>query len=146
MTRTGFSCANPLATASRYITSNRRPLSGRACRKPLIGARRAGPLRSVPPVVEGAFVEWYFSMTMTVGRIPYLSYEPFYFDMPRRGIHLIDLAPSAVAEAVEQGQIDAGPVALVDCFRLEGQYRLLSGFCLATIRKAGSVLLHAKQP
>lgn len=83
---------------------------------------------------------------MTVGRIPYMSYEPFYFDMPRRGIRLIDLAPSAMAEAVEQGQIDAGPAALVDCFRLEGQFQMLSGFCLATIRKAGSVLLHANQP
>jgi predicted solute-binding protein len=51
-----------------------------------------------------------------------------------------------VAEAVEAGKIDAGPASLVDCFRLQGEYRLLSGFCLATIRKAGSVLLHAKQP
>jgi len=83
---------------------------------------------------------------MTVGRIPYLSYEPYYFDMPRRGFTLVDLVPSAMAAALEQGQIDAGPASLMDCFRLEGQCRLLSGFGLATIRKAGSVLLHANQP
>ncbi len=83
---------------------------------------------------------------MQVGHIPYLSCEPFYFDMERRGIVLHDLAPSALATAATQGEIDAGPVPLVDCFHLEDQFRFLSGFCLATIRKAGSVLLHTKHP
>jgi chorismate dehydratase len=35
---------------------------------------------------------------------------------------------------------------LTECFRLDERWRLLSGFCLATIRKAGSVVLHARQP
>src|ERR1043166_8649624 len=86
------------------------------------------------------------TMTMKVGRIPYLSCEPFYFDMERRGMALYDVVPSAMAGAITQGDIDAGPVPLADCFRLTDQCRYLSGFCLATIRKAGSVLLHAKHP
>src|SRR5215510_11871362 len=83
---------------------------------------------------------------MKVGHIPYLSCEPFYFDMERRGIVLSDVVPSAMAGAVAQGDIDAGPVPLADCFRLTDQCQYLSGFCMATIRKAGSVMLHAKRP
>lgn len=85
-------------------------------------------------------------MTLTVGRIPYLSCEPFYFAMERRGIALYDVIPSTLAGAVARGEIDAGPMPLVDCFRLDEQLRLLSGFCVATIRKAVSVVLHSKQP
>jgi chorismate dehydratase len=83
---------------------------------------------------------------MKVGRIPYLSCEPFYFEMERRGMALYDVAPSAMARAIAQGEIDAGPVPLADCFRLADHFRFLSGFCVATIRKTGSVMLHAKQP
>lgn len=85
-------------------------------------------------------------MTLRIGRIPYLSCEPFYFDMERRGWHLHDRVPSTMAQALEQGDIDAGPVPLADCARLETRFRLLSGFCLATIRQTGSVWLHAKRP
>jgi chorismate dehydratase len=83
---------------------------------------------------------------MKIGRIPYLSCEPFYFDMTRRGMVLHDVEPSALADAVIRGDIDAGPVPLADCFRLSEQCRFLSGFCLATIRRARSVLLHARRP
>lgn len=85
-------------------------------------------------------------MSLTVGRIPYLSCEPFYFAMAQRGIALYDVVPSAVAGAAARGEIDAGPMPLTDCFRLGEEFRLLSGFCVATIRKAGSVVLHAKRP
>jgi chorismate dehydratase len=83
---------------------------------------------------------------MKVGRIPYVSCEPFYFEMDRRGMALYDLEPSALADAMAKGEIDAGPVSLVDCFRLTDDFRFLSGFCVATIRKSGNVLLHSKRP
>lgn len=83
---------------------------------------------------------------MNIGRIPYLSCEPFYFEMERRGMALYELGPRALADAMAKGDIDAGPVPLVDCFRLTDNFRFLAGFCVATIRKAGSVLLHSKQP
>jgi len=70
-------------------------------------------------------------MTMKVGRIPYLSCEPFYFDMERRGIALYDVVPSAMAGALAQGDIDAGPVPVVDCSRLTDQclpVRVLPGY------------------
>jgi chorismate dehydratase len=83
---------------------------------------------------------------MKVGRIPYLSCEPFYFEMERRGMALYDLGPRALTAAVTKGEIDAGPVPLVDCFHLADHCRFLAGFCVSTIRKARSVLLHSKQP
>jgi chorismate dehydratase len=83
---------------------------------------------------------------MNIGRIPYLSCEPFYFEMDRRGMALYDLQPSALADAMAKGEIDAGPVSLVDCFRLTDDFRFLAGFCVATIRKSSNVLLHSKQP
>ena len=85
-------------------------------------------------------------MALKVAHIPYLSCEPFYFDMERRGIELYDMVPSGVAGAAARGEIDAGPMPLSECFRLDDQFQLLSGFCLATIRRAGSVALHSKVP
>src|SRR5919108_5395895 len=84
-------------------------------------------------------------MALKVGRIPYVSCEPFYFAMERRDIALLDVLPSALAGAAATGEIDAGPMPLVGCFRLDERFRFLSGFCLATIRKAGSVVLHSKE-
>jgi chorismate dehydratase len=85
-------------------------------------------------------------MALKVARIPYLSCEPFYFEMERRGLELCDIVPSAFAGAVARGEIDAGPMPLVDCFHMDEQFRFLSGFCLATVRKASSVALHSKRP
>lgn len=85
-------------------------------------------------------------MPLTVGHIPYISCEPFYFAMEKRGIALHELVPSAVADAALAGVIDAAPVPLVDCTRLSEHFRYLSGFCVATIHKAGSAHLHSRQP
>jgi chorismate dehydratase len=85
-------------------------------------------------------------MALKVARIPYLSCEPFYFEMERRGFELYDMVPSEMAGAIGQGEIDAGPLPLADCFQLDEQYRFLSGFCLATVRKTSSVALHSKRP
>ena len=85
-------------------------------------------------------------MTIRVGRLPYVSSEPFYFDMERRGIELHSMPPSAVSAAAEAGEIDAGPVPLADCGRLEDRFRPLSGFCIGTKTRAGSVILHVTRP
>jgi chorismate dehydratase len=83
---------------------------------------------------------------MKIGRIPYLSCEPFYFAMERRGLDLYDVLPSALAQALTTGALDAGLLPLSDCLHLPDECRLLSGFCLAIVRKAGSVLLHSQRP
>ena len=85
-------------------------------------------------------------MATNVGRVPYLSCEPFYFDMERRGLELTSLLPSALAAAALEGQIDAAPFPVVDCTRLEAEFSYITGFCIATISTAGSVILNSTRP
>ena len=85
-------------------------------------------------------------MTIKVGRIPDLACEPLYFDMARRGIELSAMVPSQLAAAAAAGEIDAGPVPLVDCFWLEDRIQPVSGFCLACAKRAGNIFLYSKQP
>ncbi|PKB80334.1 MAG: hypothetical protein BZY88_09010 [SAR202 cluster bacterium Io17-Chloro-G9] len=85
-------------------------------------------------------------MPINVARVPYLNTEPFYFDMERRGIQFRDMTPNLIAAAAEKGEIDAGPVPLVDYPRLEPDFRPLSGFCIASVGRAGSSFLYSEQP
>jgi chorismate dehydratase len=85
-------------------------------------------------------------MALRIGRVPYLHAEPFYFDMERRGLTLYELVPRAVAVAAARGEIDAGPVPLVDCFRLEDRFQPVAGFCVASVLDAGSSLLFSTKP
>ena len=81
-------------------------------------------------------------MPLRVGRIPYLHAEPFYFDMERRGIVLYEMVPSALATALTDGEIDAGPVPVVDCFRLADSLQPVAGFCHASENRQYLPLLH----
>lgn len=83
---------------------------------------------------------------MKVGRVPYLHSEPFYYDMARRGLELYEMVPSAIVSAVETGEIDAGPLPLVDCFRLEDRFQPVAGFCVASLKRAGSIFLYSTRP
>jgi chorismate dehydratase len=85
-------------------------------------------------------------MALKVGYVPYLHNEPFYFDMERRGLELIEMLPNALATAADNGDIDAGPMPLVDGLRLQGRFQPVSGFGLASVQRAGSVLLYATAP
>ena len=85
-------------------------------------------------------------MKIRVGRIPYLNSEPFYYKLQREDIELHHLVPAAMGRAAEQGEIDAGPVPLVDCFKLEDHFTQLGQFCIATIEKSRSILLYCKRP
>ena len=60
-----------------------------------------------------------------------MSSEPFYFDMLNRGIQLQDLLPGALGEAAAKGEVDAGPMSLVDSFKLEDRFIPIAGFCVA---------------
>ncbi|PKB73583.1 MAG: hypothetical protein BZY75_01055 [SAR202 cluster bacterium Io17-Chloro-G7] len=85
-------------------------------------------------------------MTLRVARVPYLNAEAFYVDMERRGLSLHEILPSAVASAILEREIDAGPVPLVDAFRHADETKPVSGFCIATTEKAMSVLLYSQKP
>jgi chorismate dehydratase len=85
-------------------------------------------------------------MTLRIGRIPYLSAEPFYVDMVRRGLTLVELTPRTLAVALANGDIDAGPVPLLESFRLQDRLQAVAGFCLASLQEAGSSLLLSIKP
>src|SRR2546426_5591338 len=80
-------------------------------------------------------------MTLTVGRIPYLHAEPFYCDMERRGLVLYEMVPSALAGAITDGDIDAGPIPVVDCFRLAESLDPVAGFFVAPGGATGRIFL-----
>ena len=85
-------------------------------------------------------------MAINVGWVPYLSCEPIYFDMERRGLNLISLVPSTITAAAQKGQIDAAPFPIVDCAQMEGEFNYMTGFCIATISSASSVVLNSTLP
>jgi chorismate dehydratase len=85
-------------------------------------------------------------MTLRVGCIPYLHAEPFYRDMQRRGLMLYELLPSAMAEALENGEIEAGLTPLVDCFRLQERCDAVAGFGIASMGQMSSVFLYSTMP
>ncbi len=85
-------------------------------------------------------------MKIRVGRIPYLNSEPFYYELDRDDIELHSLVPSALSQAMENGEIDAGPLPLVDYFRLEDRLDPLGRFCIATTQKSRSILFYSKRP
>ena len=85
-------------------------------------------------------------MKIRVGRIPYLNSEPFYYRLVRDDIELYNMVPSALTRAAERGEIDAGPLPLVDCFRLEDRFTTLGQFCISTLEKSMSILFYCKRP
>jgi chorismate dehydratase len=85
-------------------------------------------------------------MAITVGRVPDLNFEPFYIDMERRGLVLRDVSLKDMPQALRDGEVNAGPVSLVDSFALEDVSVPVAGFCLSASDKAGSNLLYSKKP
>ena len=85
-------------------------------------------------------------MPINVGRVPDLNYEPYYFDMERRGIQLHEMPAVSLGPALEKGEIDGGPVPLADCLRLEDRFKYMAGFSLSAWERSGSMFLHSRQP
>ena len=85
-------------------------------------------------------------MPIKVAHIPNLECEAFYYDMERRGIELVNLEPGAVTEALENGEVDAGPVPLVDMCRIADKAVPVHGFCVASVSRATLSILHAREP
>jgi chorismate dehydratase len=80
---------------------------------------------------------------LRVGRISYLNVEPFFHVFPWPLTEA--LPPRALGEAVAAGRVDAGPLPLADCLRLDGTIGLLP-FGIATRERAQSVFLFSHRP
>jgi chorismate dehydratase len=80
---------------------------------------------------------------LRIGRISYLNVEPFFHAFPWPIAE--SLPPRALGEAMAAGRIDAGPLALADCLRLEDIVARLP-FGIVGPTRAQSVLLFADRP
>jgi len=80
---------------------------------------------------------------LRIGRISYLNVEPFFHAFPWPIAE--SLPPRALGEAVAEGRIDAGPLALADCLRLEGRVTRLP-FGIIGPTRGQSVLLFSDRP
>ncbi len=85
-------------------------------------------------------------MAVRVGRVSQLSFEPFYIDMERRGLELVDVRLNQVAEAIREGEIDGGPVPLTDSFGMDDHASPVAGFCLSAAARSGSNLCYSRVP
>jgi chorismate dehydratase len=80
---------------------------------------------------------------LRIGRISYLNVEPFFHAFPWPIAE--SLPPRPLGDAVAEGRIDAGPLALADCLRLEGTVTRLP-FGIVGPTRGQSVLLFSDRP
>lgn len=80
---------------------------------------------------------------LRVGRIPYLNCEPFFHQLS--GVELVDLIPRRLGEAMAAGELDAGPLSLMDYVRLESRLVPLP-YGIGCPTGARSVLVFADRP
>lgn len=80
---------------------------------------------------------------LRVGRIPYLNCEPFFHRLS--GVELVDLIPRRLGEAMAAGELDAGPLSLMDYVRLESRLVPLP-YGIGCPTGARSVLVFADRP
>ena len=66
--------------------------------------------------------------------------------MVRDDLELKPLVPSELTRAAREGEIDAGPVPVVDYWGLEDRFNRLGQFCISTLDKSRSILLYSKRP
>lgn len=82
---------------------------------------------------------------LRVARMPYLNSDVFYRGFEGK-FELRPLVPRAMAWAIENREIDAGPLPVVEWFRMERDLAPVGDFCVATGKAAISILLYCKVP
>ncbi len=80
---------------------------------------------------------------LRVGRIPYLNCEPFFHRLT--GVELVDLIPRRLGEAMAAGELDAGPLSLMDYLRIESELTPLP-YGIGCPTGARSVLVFSERP
>ncbi|MCZ6538445.1 MAG: menaquinone biosynthesis protein [Chloroflexi bacterium] len=83
---------------------------------------------------------------LRVGHMTYLNSEVFYRKLPEGSCQLIAMPPRAMAAAVERGELAAGPLPIVEVFRLGDSVRSLGSLGVASDGAATSVLLFSHTP
>ena len=76
----------------------------------------------------------------------YLNSEVFYRKLPMDSCELVAMPPRAMAAAVEQGDLQAGPLPIAEVLRLGDQVRSLGNLGVACDGPALSVFLFSNKP
>ena len=83
---------------------------------------------------------------LRVGRMPYLNSAVFYRYLSDGPWELTDMPPRAMARAVKRGDLQAGPLPVVEVFRLGDTLRPLGSIGVAATGPATSVILFSRRP
>ena len=82
-----------------------------------------------------------------VARVPYLNCAPFFYGLEADASReWMDVSPRQLGEEAQAGRIMAGPMALVDFLRLQGQFERLGNLGIAVRGRCGSALLFSRKP
>jgi len=78
--------------------------------------------------------------------MPYLNSDVFYKALPPDAAELVALPPRAMASALREGQLHAGPLPFAEIIRLGKDVVQLGDLCVATTKAAVSILLFTNSP
>ena len=82
---------------------------------------------------------------LRIAHISYLNSAPFFAGMGDEIFEMVEMAPRALGQAAEQGEVDAGLMSIVDPFR-NPQFEPLGDLGIALYGAAHSVLLFSSKP
>lgn len=82
--------------------------------------------------------------TLRVARLSYLNVVPFFLEGGPEAS--VSDSPRRLGVEAAEGRIDAGPLSLLDAWRLDGEFEPLGNFGIAVRGPARSVLLFSKHP
>ena len=82
-----------------------------------------------------------------VAHIPYLNCDPFFQGLALEGSwEWMDCSPRQLGLEAEAGRVTAGPMALVDFFRLQDSFERLGSLGIAVRGRCGSAMLCSSKP
>lgn len=85
-------------------------------------------------------------MAARIAKIPYLNSAPFYHRLGGADLEFREMPPAPMGEAARRGEIEAGPLSLLDYHSLSADFGPVGDWIIGVKRSAGSVLLFSRVP
>jgi chorismate dehydratase len=83
---------------------------------------------------------------MKIAQIDYTNTAPFFHGWPEAEFPLQPGVPTELARLAHRGEMLAGPLSIVECWKLEKDYEPLLDLGISNQKKCGSVLVFSKMP
>lgn len=84
--------------------------------------------------------------SLRVARIRYLNTDPFFAGWEEGDFSFVSASPRQLGRWAAEGKLDAGPIPLVDYWKLEAEFEPVGPFGIAMTGPVQSVLLFSKKP